>query len=109
MSERSGAPAERPPPTSPRRELPSADVADFIRFCHLRRTAAWPEIYDDMCLVAARREFNGWGYEQLAAHGVTFALGEMPRLAAWVRTIVPPPAEPAAEPRLEPRLGLAPA
>lgn len=85
---------------APKREIPPPDVADFIRYCHRRRTAAWPEIYDDMCLVASRREFNGWGYDQLAAHGVTFALGEMPRLAAWVRGIVPAPAEPIVDSRM---------
>ena len=42
-----------------------------------RESARWPEIYDDMCLVASRREFNGWGYDQLATQGVTFTLGEM--------------------------------
>lgn len=101
MSERSGAPTERPPHPSPRREHPPADVAEFIRHCHRRRQAHWPEIYDDMCLVAARREFNGWSYDHLAAHGVTFALGELPRLAAWVRDTLPPPADPAVDPRLE--------
>ncbi len=105
MSERSGADHERPGFASPRRERPPADVADFIRHCHRRRSAHWPEIYDDMCLVAARREFNGWGYDQLNAHGLTFALGEMPRLAAWVRDVLPPPVAAQAEPRL----GLLPA
>ena len=91
MSERSGAPSERLRSASPGREHPPADVAEFIRHCHRRRGAHWPEIYDDMCLVASRREFSGWGYEQLAAHGVTFCLGEMTRLAGWVRDVVPPP------------------
>lgn len=64
------------------------DVAAFIRFCHHRRGAAWPELYDEMCAVAARREFNGWDHADLAARGLTFSLLEMPRLAAWSRAVV---------------------
>jgi hypothetical protein len=105
MSERSGTPSVRPPSAPVRREVPPADVAEFIRFCHHRRPTGWPELYDEMCSVAARREFHGWGHDQLAAHGITFALPEMPRLAAWVRAVIPPVSEPAPEPLL----GLAPA
>ena len=38
------------------------DVEAFIRYCHGRRGASWPELYDEMCGVAARREFNGWDH-----------------------------------------------
>ena len=68
---------------------PPPEVAEFIRFCHRRRAAGWPELYDVMCAVAARREFRGWGPEQLSEHGLTFALAGMPRLAAWVRATLP--------------------
>jgi hypothetical protein len=74
-------------------DCPPPDIAEFIRFCHRRRPAAWPEIYDEMCAVAARREFNGWDHEALAAHGLTFSLFDMPRLAAWVRATLPAPSE----------------
>jgi hypothetical protein len=67
---------------------PPPEIAEFIRFCHRRRPRAWPDLYDEMWVVAARREFNGWGFEQLEAYGVTFSLFEMPRLAAWVREVV---------------------
>lgn len=69
-------------------QLPPPDVIAFIRYCHRRRNAAWPELYDEMCAVAARREFNGWDHEQLAAHGLTFSLFEMPRLANWSRAVL---------------------
>ena len=72
------SPAEAPPP----------DVVAFMRFCHARRPVGWPELYDEMCAVAARREFRGWGYDDLAGRGVTFALPDMPRLAAWVRAVL---------------------
>jgi hypothetical protein len=67
---------------------PPPEIAEFIRFCHRRRPRAWPELYDEMWVVAARREFNGWGFEQLEAYGVTFSLFEMPRLASWVRQVL---------------------
>jgi hypothetical protein len=72
----------------PLQDLPPAEIAEFIRYCHHVRAAAWPELYDVMCGVAARHEFHGLGPEQLADHGLSFALGGMPRLAAWVRCTV---------------------
>jgi hypothetical protein len=67
-------------------DAPPPEIEAFIRFCHDRRSAEWPELYDEMCAVAARGEFKGWGHDQLADRGVTFALSGMPRLAGWVRT-----------------------
>jgi hypothetical protein len=78
---------------------PPPEIVEFIRFCHRRRPIGWPELYDEMWAVAARREFNGWGEEQFAAYGVTFSLYTMPRLAAWVRMVI-------AEPRSTPDLPL---
>lgn len=69
-------------------DLPSPDVAAFIRYCHARRGATWPELYDEMCGVASRREFNGWDHAALEARGLTFSLFEMPRLAAWARAVL---------------------
>ena len=69
-------------------ETPTPDIVAFIRYCHARRGASWPELYDEMCAVAARREFNGWDHAQLAARGVSFTLLEMPRLAGWARAVL---------------------
>jgi hypothetical protein len=80
----SDAPA-RPGPSG---ELPPPDVVAFIRYCHRRRGATWPELYDEMCGVAARREFKGWDRSELAARGLTFSLLEMPRLAGWSRAVL---------------------
>ncbi|HEX2193910.1 MAG TPA: hypothetical protein VHK63_02995 [Candidatus Limnocylindria bacterium] len=88
MSERSSTPSISSAGNDARRQQPSADIAEFIRFCHHRRPVGWPEIYDEMCAVAARREFHGWGQDELAQRGVSFTLFEMPRLAAWVRYVV---------------------
>ena len=69
-------------------DVPPPDVAAFIRYCHGRRGAVWPELYDEMCGVAARREFNGWDHAELAARGLAFSLEGMPRLAGWSRTVL---------------------
>jgi hypothetical protein len=77
--------AERSEPPG---ELPPPDVVAFIRYCHRRRGATWPELYDEMCGVAARREFKGWDRAELASRGLAFSLFEMPRLAGWSRTVL---------------------
>jgi hypothetical protein len=67
---------------------PSTEVVDFIRFCYRRRAVSWPEIYDDMCAVAARGEFHGWRFADLAERGIGFTLPELPRLARLVERVV---------------------
>jgi hypothetical protein len=66
----------------------TADAMEFIRFCYARRRVGWPELYDEMCAVASRGLFRGWGSDDLAEHGIGFGLFEMPRLAATVTEIV---------------------
>ena len=75
------------PPTAATR-VPDRDAADFIRFCYRRRRVGWPELYDEMCAVAARGLFRGLGAEDLATHGIGFGLSEMPALAAMSSGIV---------------------
>jgi hypothetical protein len=93
MPERSTAAHARPMAEAGSADQPPPDVADFIRFCYRRRAAGWPDLYDVMCAVAARREFNGWDFDELEARGLTFSLFEMPRLAAWVRATLPATSE----------------
>lgn len=70
-------------------ELSPADNAlDFVRFCHRRRRVGWPELYDEMCHVAGRGLYHGWGFAELAEHGIAFGLAEMPRLAGLVTEVV---------------------
>jgi hypothetical protein len=59
----------------------------FVRFCYQRRRAGWPELYDEMCAVAARGLFRGMSTDALAEIGVGFSLFETPRLAALVTRI----------------------
>jgi hypothetical protein len=66
----------------------SADAVEFVRFCYGRRKVGWPELYDEMCGVAGRGLFRGWGPDDLAEHGIGFALDAMPALAALVTEIV---------------------
>jgi hypothetical protein len=60
----------------------------FVRFCHQRRRVGWPELYDEMCLVATRGLFRGMGRDALAEVGVGFSLFETPRLAQLVARVV---------------------
>ena len=64
------------------------DAVEFIRFCYRRRRVGWPELYDEMCQVAARGLFRGFGSEDLAAHGIGFSLFDTPALAAAASLIV---------------------
>jgi len=66
-----------------------SDVAlEFVRFCHRRRRVGWPALYDEMCAVAARGTFKGMGYAELAEHGVSFCLSEMPVLVSLTERVV---------------------
>ena len=64
------------------------EAVEFIRFCYTRRRVGWPELYDEMCAVASRGLFRGWGPDELAEHGIRFGLIEMPPLAARACEIV---------------------
>jgi hypothetical protein len=66
----------------------TADAVEFIRFCYARRRCGWPELYDEMCAVASRGLFRGWGPDELAGHGIRFGLWEMQQLAITVTEIV---------------------
>jgi hypothetical protein len=74
--------------SGPSGELPAPELVAFIRYCHQRHGASWPELYDEMCGVAGRREYHGWDHAQLEARGLTFSLFEMPRLAGWSRAVL---------------------
>ncbi len=73
-------------------ELPE-DGVEFVRFCRSRRRVTWPELYDEMCDVARRRLFRGWGFDELAQNGIEFGLFQMGALAAVTRRIVAEEAE----------------
>jgi hypothetical protein len=66
----------------------TADAVEFIRFCYARRRVGWPELYDEMCAVASRGLFRGWGPDELAGHGIKFGLFEMANLAITATQIV---------------------
>jgi len=68
--------------------VPDPDAVEFIRFCYRRRRVGWPELYDEMCAVAARGLFRGLVADDLAAHGIGFSLFDTPALAALSASIV---------------------
>ena len=67
---------------------PTTEALAFVRFCYRRRAVAWPELYDEMCAVAARGDYRGLGYEQLEDLGIRFALAALPRLAAMATRVM---------------------
>jgi hypothetical protein len=72
---------------APARAL-TAEAVEFVRFCYSRRKVGWPELYDEMCAVAAHRAYRDWGFAELSDHGIRFTLAEMPGLAALVREVI---------------------
>jgi hypothetical protein len=64
------------------------EAIDFVRFCHRRRRVGWPELYDEMCAVAGKGLYRGYGPEELAEIGIGFGLFQMPSLAGLVSRVV---------------------
>src|SRR6476620_5109953 len=83
---REGLPSMEPRHAASR--VPDPEATEFIRFCYRRRRVGWPELYDEMCAVAARGLFRGLGTDDLATHGIGFGLFDMPGLAAMAAGIV---------------------
>ena len=79
---RRGDPGPAVPPATESVGDVSPEAVEFVRFCYRRRAVGWPQLYDEMSAVAARCEFRGWGYGELADHGIEFTLTKLPRLAA---------------------------
>ncbi len=52
-------------------------VRDFILFCLQRQGKGWPDLYDEMCLVAGQRLFRGLGYTDLRERGLSFSLANI--------------------------------
>ncbi len=74
---------------------------EFVRFCYRRRHVSWPLLYDEMCAVAARGAYHGLGFAELAERGVTFCLGDMPKVTALLELVIAEErnsAEPSANP-----------
>jgi len=64
------------------------EAIEFVRFCYRRRRVGWPELYDEMCAVAGRGLYQGYGPEELASIGIGFGLFQMPALAVLVARVV---------------------
>jgi hypothetical protein len=80
LAERSNSHVQQPGGSGP--VLDHEDCLEFVRFCYRRRRVGWPELYDEMCAVAARGSYRGLGYAELAERGISFCLTDLPRLAA---------------------------
>jgi hypothetical protein len=67
---------------------PEIEAMEFVRFCHRRRRVGWPELYDEMCAVAGRGLYRGFGQDDLASIGIGLGLFQMPALAGLVARVV---------------------
>ncbi len=76
------------PRTAASQQPPDPDAVAFVRFCYHRRRVGWPELYDEMCAVAARGLYRGYGSDDLAGIGIAFGLFDMPALASLATRIV---------------------
>lgn len=65
-----------------------AEAIEFVRFCHRRRRVGWPELYDEMCAVAGRGLYRGYGPEELATIGIRLGLFQMPAMAGLAAKVV---------------------
>jgi len=75
-------------PHSATAHAPDPEAVEFIRFCYHRRRVGWPDLYDEMCAVAGRGLFRGYGADDLMSRGVGFSLFDMPALAALAMRVV---------------------
>jgi hypothetical protein len=75
-------------PRSAALRAPDPDAVEFVRFCYRRRRVGWPELYDEMCAVAGRGLFRGYGPDDLAGLGIGFSLFDMPALAVLAGTVI---------------------
>lgn len=103
-------PAPTPPFGTATAAAGEDEALEFVRFCYRRRRVGWPALYDEMSAVAARNAFRGLGYAELAERGISFCLGELPRLVALAERVareeaVAEPAAPSASLRLAPAAG----
>jgi hypothetical protein len=64
------------------------DATEFVRFCYRRRRVGWPELYDDMCAVAARGLYRGMCADDLAGLGIGLSLFDMPALASLATKVI---------------------
>ena len=76
------APAAAEPPAV------GVEALEFVRFCHRRKHVGWPELYDEMCLVAGRGLYHGYSVDDLNGIGVGLTLFDLPPLAAIVHRVV---------------------
>jgi len=64
------------------------EAVEFVRYCRARRRVGWPELYDEMCVVASRGLFRGYGFSELEDRGIGFSLAGTPRLAALAAHVI---------------------
>ncbi len=62
-------------------------LRDFVLFCIERRGSDWPDLYDEMAMVAGQRLFRGMGYEDLKKLGLSLCVNGLDRTLEIVRQV----------------------
>jgi hypothetical protein len=60
-------------------------LRDFIQFCAERRCADWPQLYDEMVMVAGQRLFQGLGYTELKQLGLSLSINSLDKTIQQVK------------------------
>ena len=61
---------------------------EFVLACARRAGHDWTDLYDEMCRVAARRQYRGLGYAELRDLGLALDLGSLDATAALVDDVL---------------------
>ncbi|MCD6359205.1 MAG: hypothetical protein J7L90_04565 [Dehalococcoidia bacterium] len=69
-------------------QLCDSTLAGFVLFCVDRRGSEWPALYDEMCLVAGNRMYQGLGYIELKEKGLSLGLGDIEETITKVDSIL---------------------
>jgi len=65
-------------------------LKDFILFCVKRRGKEWPDIYDEMVLVAGQRLYKNMGHSELKQLGLSLRVNSLDSTIRLVHQAVTP-------------------
>ena len=71
-------------------DLIDPQLKDFILFCAKRRGTEWPDIYDEMVLVAGQRLYKNMGYSELKQLGLSLRINSLDDTIILVNQAVMP-------------------
>jgi hypothetical protein len=66
-------------------DLLDPQLRDFILFCAERRCSEWPQLYDEMVMVAGQRLYHGLGYTELKQLGLSLCINSLDKTLLQVK------------------------